>query len=266
MAVRESVAFAFDLVCDRHPRALTSPPSFTRQVTECLVKGLEAEPLVAKRVCEALASMVTAVYDAAKGAGSEVKSFELSPVEFELVVTKVLDTSKRPDAVQRKLGTASYDAVGQMMRCVPEECSATLLKVVDTLIERLQAAAVRSRAVAAQDRHAVELAETQMLEVIDTLSSCIENTEIMGSPGMEVEIQQRAPTVIPIILRLMEHQNEGACVVTQKELPCRGCSQGSRTRSDADFYTDSQSNIQPTHRCITGSAGASPVKQNQHRN
>lgn len=217
-SVRDSVAWVLGSVCDQHSSAITGPPSYVRQVTECLLKGLEMEPLVANNVCWALGPLIEAVYDFAMNTSeSSVKQFELSAVEFEIIVSKVLATAERPDATQQNLRAASYEAVMQIMQYVPENCAPTLLKVVDTIIGKLQASLAQTAAVAAHGRDAVvTLAETQSL-MCGVLTKCIQN---MDSPAMQEEIKQRAPTVMELVLGMFQTATGTEQPVQEDALMC----------------------------------------------
>lgn len=216
--VRDSVAWVLGSVCDQNPSTITGPPSFVRQVTECLVKGLEMEPRVANNVCWALGPLIEAVYNYAMNmSASAVRSFELTPAEFEMIVSKVLATAERPDATQRNLRAVAYEALMQIMQYVPENCTPSLLKVVDTIIGKLQASLVQTAAVAAHGRDAVvTLAETQSL-MCAVLAKCVQKRD---SIVMKEEIKQRAPTVMELIFGILQAANGAEQSVQEDALMC----------------------------------------------
>ncbi|XP_042897818.1 importin subunit beta-1 isoform X1 [Parasteatoda tepidariorum] len=137
VVVRDTVAWTIGRVCELNPEAAVNE-IYLRPLLEALVKGLTAEPRVASNVCWAFSSLAEAAYEAADATdeNQEPNTYCLSGY-FEVIVSKLLETTERPDGNQANLRNAAYEALMELVKNSPKDCYVWVQKTTMIILERL---------------------------------------------------------------------------------------------------------------------------------
>ncbi|RWS17422.1 importin subunit beta-1-like protein [Dinothrombium tinctorium] len=136
VVVRDTVAWTIGRVCELIPEAILTDA--LGPLLETLVKGLESEPRVASNVCWAFNSLAEAAYESAeKEDDGEPKTYVLSKY-FEFIVSKLLETTERPDANQANLRSSAYEALMELIKNSPRDCYVIIQKITMVILNRLQ--------------------------------------------------------------------------------------------------------------------------------
>jgi len=134
VVVRDTVAWTIGRICELIPEAVLS--SDLRILLETLVKGLSAEPRVAANVCWAINSLAEAAYDAEDSEDQyEPKTYCLSQY-FEFLVSKLLETTERPDGNQANLRSAAYEALMELIKNSSQDCYVWVQKTSSIILNR----------------------------------------------------------------------------------------------------------------------------------
>lgn len=137
VVVRDTVAWTIGRVCELNPEAVVNE-NYLKPLLEALVKGLSAEPRVASNVCWAFNSLAEAAFEAAETPeeGQEPETYCLSSC-FEIIVSKLLETTERPDGSQANLRNAAYEALMELVKNSPKDCYVWVQKTTMIILERL---------------------------------------------------------------------------------------------------------------------------------
>lgn len=137
VVVRDTVAWTIGRVCELNPEAVVNE-NYLKLLLEGLVKGLSAEPRVASNVCWAFNSLAEAAFEAAETPeeGQEPETYCLSSY-FEVIVSKLLETTERPDGSQANLRNAAYEALMELVKNSPKDCYVWVQKTTMIILERL---------------------------------------------------------------------------------------------------------------------------------
>lgn len=137
VVVRDTVAWTIGRVCELNPEAVVNE-NYLKPLLEALVKGLSAEPRVASNVCWAFNSLAEAAFEAAETPeeGQEPETYCLSSY-FEIIVSKLLETTERPDGSQANLRNAAYEALMELVKNSPKDCYVWVQKTTMIILERL---------------------------------------------------------------------------------------------------------------------------------
>ncbi|GAB1607726.1 importin subunit beta-1 isoform X1 [Argonauta hians] len=139
VVVRDTTAWAVGRVCEILPEAVINntclPP-----LLEALVQGLEAESRVAHNVCWAISGLAEAAYEIAADAAEENVEPETYCLSyyFDGIVTKLLETTDRPDANQHNLRNAAYEALMELVKNSPKDCYETVKNTTMIILQRLE--------------------------------------------------------------------------------------------------------------------------------
>nr|XP_037268214.1 importin subunit beta-1-like isoform X1 [Rhipicephalus microplus] len=138
VVVRDTVAWTIGRVCEIIPEAVVAE-NYLGPLLQALVKGLGAEPRVAANVCWAFNSLAEAAFEAADtpGDGSEPETYCLSEY-FEVIVSKLLETTERADGGQANLRSAAYEALMELVKNSPRDCYVWVQRTTMIILERLQ--------------------------------------------------------------------------------------------------------------------------------
>ena len=137
VVVRDTTAWTIGRICELIPEAVLGD-DVLKELLTTLVNGLTSEPRVAANVCWAFNSLAEAAYEAAeKDEDNEPKTYCLSQY-FEFIVSKLLETTERPDANQANLRSAAYEALMELIKNSPQDCYVIVQKTTMIILQRLQ--------------------------------------------------------------------------------------------------------------------------------
>ncbi|KAG1714873.1 Importin subunit beta-1 [Nymphon striatum] len=135
VTVRDTTAWVIGRVCQTIPSAVVNT-DLIQPLLNALVEGLSAEPRVATNVCWAFSSLSEACYEDAQTECEEAETYIMSAY-FDAIVTKLLETTDRPDGNQGNLRSSAYEALMEMIKNSPKDCYITVQKTTMTIIHRL---------------------------------------------------------------------------------------------------------------------------------
>lgn len=136
--VRDTAAWTFGRICEIIPDAAINE-TYLKPLLESLVTGLKAEPRVAANVCWAFTGLADAAYENAEmnEETGQPDTYCLSQY-FEFIVSRLLETTDRPDGAQANLRPAAYEALMEMVKNSPKDCYVTVQRTTMVILERLQ--------------------------------------------------------------------------------------------------------------------------------
>lgn len=136
--VRDTAAWTFGRICDMVPE-VAMDERFLKSLLESFITGLKSEPRVASNVCWAFSGLAEAAYEVAdvNEETGNPDTYCLSQY-FEFIVSRLLETTDRPDAAQANLRPAAYEALMEMVKNSPKDCYTTVQKTTMVILERLQ--------------------------------------------------------------------------------------------------------------------------------
>lgn len=136
--VRDTAAWTFGRICEIIPEAAINE-TYLKPLLESLVTGLKAHARVAANVCWAFTGLADAAYEAAETneETGQPDTYCLSQY-FEFIVSRLLETTDRPDGAHANLRPAAYEALMEMVKNSPRDCYVTVQKTTMVILERLQ--------------------------------------------------------------------------------------------------------------------------------
>ncbi|XP_035661965.1 importin subunit beta-1-like isoform X2 [Branchiostoma floridae] len=136
VVVRDTTAWTVGRVCELLPEAAINE-SYLVLLLTTLVEGLDAEPRVSANVCWAFSSLAEAAYDATETTEDEPATYCLSS-SFEVIVSKLLETTDRADAGNSNLRSAAYEALMELVKNSAKDCYVIVQKTSLIVMDRLQ--------------------------------------------------------------------------------------------------------------------------------
>lgn len=136
--VRDSAAWTIGRVCECVPLAVLNA-QFLMPLLQALVEALQEEPRVATNVCWAFSSLGEAAHDNAPMSDDEddPSTYCLS-MSFEVIVSKLIETTDRQDAGNSNLRSAAYEALMDLIKYSAKDCYPVVQKTTLHMMGKLQ--------------------------------------------------------------------------------------------------------------------------------
>ncbi|XP_019853838.1 PREDICTED: importin subunit beta-1 isoform X2 [Amphimedon queenslandica] len=136
--VKDSAAWTIGRICEQVPSTVLHLEVLSH-LLPALIDGLKRETRVATNICWAFSSLAEAACDSALQACStdDVETYALSS-SFEQIVSTILATAERNDAVHSNLRTAAYEALMDLIKYSPKDCYIVVQKTVLHVLDSLQ--------------------------------------------------------------------------------------------------------------------------------
>lgn len=185
VSVRDTAAWTFGRICDVIPQAAVNE-AYLEKLLQSLIDGLKAETRVAANVCWALSGLSEAAYEAACTSEDTTPDTYCLSKYFEYIITKLLETTERPDGGQSNLRSAAYEALIEMVKNSPNDCYITVQSTTLVILQRL------NQILQLESHYGNQYDRNQMIDLQSslcaTLQSVLRKVEPNDAPKISDEI------------------------------------------------------------------------------